>query len=1376
MTYTLGGVDAGLFSINATTGVVSMTARNFENPVDANAGNIYDLSITATATATATDDDGNNDSEPWSVAVQNVVETVSFTIDAIPDVNIDENVAYVSVTPNIGVGSPVGALMYALGGADAVMFSIDAATGVVSMVARDFENPLDTGADNIYDLDITATDTGNNTDSIAWSVTVEDAMETASFTINTIGSTNVDENSIYTSVTPVISGTPIGSLIYTLGGTDAGLFTIDVLTGVVSMVARDLESPEDNDANNVYDVTITATDSDANNAIEAWNVTVNNVVEADATIPVISLIGAADIDFERGQFYADVGATASDVIDGNIIVDLTADIVTVNPVDGFVAGTYIVTYDVDDAASNSAAQVIRTIHVNDTLAPGISILNQPASVNTMDVFTVTFQFTEIVNGFDGSDILFTNSMLTNFINVGGIGDTYTVDIEPTGVGDISIGVNANAAQDPSSNNSTAAVTQITAFDNTPPDVVVTSAPDINIANQPAYSVSGTCTVGDGNVSVSLSFGSAFLPSTESCSATGTWSSTFDLSSYDSSTDTSPTFMVTVRGSQTDGAGNLGGSIVIEIDKDTVKPNVQIQNAPTTINASEFTISIVFDEDIIGFDSSDISLTNATVNIASFNAVDAQTYTVGIVPDGVGDITLNVAANVAVDLVGNDNNASASVLVILATDDDSDGIPNIIECPTGAFDNTCPDADGDGIPDFQETDSDNDGIPDAVEVGTDVTKPIDSDGDGIPDYRDTDSDGDGISDAVEGVTDSDGDGIPDYVEVGNTGDSDGDGIPDTVECPVYPNCPDTDGDSSPDYLEIDSDNDAINDAVEAGVDPTSPIDTDGDGILDYQDTDSDGDGTDDSTEGVTDNDGDGIPDYVDAASAGPAPNAGDSDGDGIADNIECELYPLCADSDSDGTPDYMETDSDGDGIPDATETGTAIIDTDNDGIDDVFDIDLTSLTGGIDQNGDGIDDTQPLDTDGDGTPDYQDLDSDADGIDDVIECPAGIPCPDTDADDIPDQLDASEGDASGTDLIGAGDSDGDGTSDLDECITGVPCADVDRDGLPDYMDNNPNDGPAADPDNDGRLNYLDPDDDDDSIPDVVEDPNFDADNNPATNPLDSDQDGIADYLDNDSDADGLSDAEESGSSLNDNDGDNIDDSYDIDSTLGVDANNDGIDDNVLPLDSDGDGLPDYLDIIFDSTGEGDSDGDGIVDNVECPTFPTNCPDSDNDGIPDFRETDSDGDGIDDAVEVGTDTASPIDTDGDGAPDYQDTDSDNDGIDDSVEGTVDVDSDGIPDYVDADTSGAAFGGDSDGDGVEDLAECESYPNCADSDNDGTPDYMDADSRPYNPNAAINTGLNGVGSNSSWALFFIPITLLLRRKIRIVKKFPAAMRINK
>ncbi|MEQ9439569.1 MAG: tandem-95 repeat protein, partial [Cyclobacteriaceae bacterium] len=188
-----------------------------------------------------------------------------------------------------------------------------------------------------------------------------------------------------------------------------------------------------------------------------------------------------------------------------------------------------------------------------------------------------------------------------------------------------------------------------------------------------------------------------------------------------------------------------------------------------------------------------------------------------------------------------------------------------------------------------------------------------------------------------------------------------------------------------------------------------------------------------------------------------------------------------------------------------------------------------------------------------------------------------------------------------------------------------------------------------------------------------------------NPVDSDGDGTPDFQDTDSDNDGVPDAVEAG------------------------------DNPESPDDTDGDGTPDFLDT--------DSDGDGLSDTAEAGDDPTQPTDSDGDGIADAKETDSDGDGIADSIEAGADAANPVDSDGDGTPDFQDTDSDNDGISDATEvgadpaNPADSDGDGTPDFQDTD---------SDNDGVSDSLEAGDDPNApVDTDGDGIADFQDTDS---------------------------------------------------
>jgi hypothetical protein len=82
---------------------------------------------------------------------------------------------------------------------------------------------------------------------------------------------------------------------------------------------------------------------------------------ADLIPPVITLMGDNPLDLTVGDTYTDPGATAFDDVDG----DLTEDIILGGDVvNTTVPGTYLVTYNVMDAANNSAVEVTRTVNVN----------------------------------------------------------------------------------------------------------------------------------------------------------------------------------------------------------------------------------------------------------------------------------------------------------------------------------------------------------------------------------------------------------------------------------------------------------------------------------------------------------------------------------------------------------------------------------------------------------------------------------------------------------------------------------------------------------------------------------------------------------------------------------------------------------------------------------------------------------------------------------------------------------------------------------------------------------------------------------------------------------------------------------------------------
>lgn len=92
-------------------------------------------------------------------------------------ISVPENTT--AVTTVTATDPENGAITYSItGGADASKFSIDPMTGALTFnTPPDFENPTDVGGDNIYDVQVTATDPSNTTDVQDIAVTVTDVNE-----------------------------------------------------------------------------------------------------------------------------------------------------------------------------------------------------------------------------------------------------------------------------------------------------------------------------------------------------------------------------------------------------------------------------------------------------------------------------------------------------------------------------------------------------------------------------------------------------------------------------------------------------------------------------------------------------------------------------------------------------------------------------------------------------------------------------------------------------------------------------------------------------------------------------------------------------------------------------------------------------------------------------------------------------------------------------------------------------------------------------------------------------------------------------------------------------------------------------------------------
>ncbi len=180
---------------------------------------------------------------------------------------------WTSATPSLD-GGPVGTVAWSFQAWDPG-FSIDEATGVVTLSGRDYENALDGDADNVYEATITGSDSHGNHATGSVSVTVTDVIEPRAVWISGVGSSKYPEGrdlrlrpSLVAGYVErggvwVIDDPPSGDTVtWRVEGADASLFTWS--GDRLVLTARDYENPRSADGDNDYELELTGTDEDSN--------------------------------------------------------------------------------------------------------------------------------------------------------------------------------------------------------------------------------------------------------------------------------------------------------------------------------------------------------------------------------------------------------------------------------------------------------------------------------------------------------------------------------------------------------------------------------------------------------------------------------------------------------------------------------------------------------------------------------------------------------------------------------------------------------------------------------------------------------------------------------------------------------------------------------------------------------------------------------------------------------------------------------------------------------------------------------------------------------------------------------------------------------
>ncbi|ATX79313.1 Cytochrome c2 [Mariprofundus aestuarium] len=124
------------------------------------------------------------------------------------------------------------------------------------------------------------------------------------------------------------------------------------------------------------------------------------VTKADTRAPVIKLKGSASVSINEGEEYSDPGATAWDMVDGNLTrrISIKGEVNTSRP------ATYMITYSVSDKAGNRAKSVSRFVTVIrgvDTTPPVIT-LNGAASASVTEDMRYVDAGATAMDGTDGN--------------------------------------------------------------------------------------------------------------------------------------------------------------------------------------------------------------------------------------------------------------------------------------------------------------------------------------------------------------------------------------------------------------------------------------------------------------------------------------------------------------------------------------------------------------------------------------------------------------------------------------------------------------------------------------------------------------------------------------------------------------------------------------------------------------------------------------------------------------------------------------------------------------------------------------------------------------------------------------------------------------
>ncbi len=266
-TYILSGADMASFEIGGTHNNELLSVGTFD----------YETRTSYDITITSTDGAGESVSEDFTISIENVNEAPeNISIDAS---SFPEDIASGSSVTTMSATDPEGHDMtFSLSGTDANAFEIGGTDNdeLVTSQAFDYE------AESTYEITITASNNDGTSSSEDFTLTVENVNE-APEDIELSTSSFPEDIASGSSVTTISATDPEDQdITFSIFGTDAVAFDIG------GMDRNELLTNQlfDYETDSIFEITLTATDSDGATTSEDFTLLIENVNEAPDTVTV----------------------------------------------------------------------------------------------------------------------------------------------------------------------------------------------------------------------------------------------------------------------------------------------------------------------------------------------------------------------------------------------------------------------------------------------------------------------------------------------------------------------------------------------------------------------------------------------------------------------------------------------------------------------------------------------------------------------------------------------------------------------------------------------------------------------------------------------------------------------------------------------------------------------------------------------------------------------------------------------------------------------------------------------------------------------------------------------------------------------------------